>query len=293
MNKRKLTIWVASAAVVALLVGLIVVALAERRAQEQKIAELQELAELEKEEMKNEYEDFARQYAELQSQIVNDSLIAQLEKEQQRTEELLAELERTKSDDAAEIMRLKKELATLRAILRNYVMQIDSLNNLNRALSTENTSLRAENQQAQQHISNLSTEKKQLQTQVAIAAQLNATGISARSLNKRGKSAKKAKDVRRMEVSMTIDRNVTATTGMKTIYLRITTPTGSVLGRGGEIAYENRTVQYTAKRDMEYTGEEQSFTLYYDVSEALTAGAYHVDVFADGNVIGSSSFKLD
>ena len=46
----------------------------------------------------------------MKTQINNDSLIAQLDKEQQRTEELLAELKKVKATDAAEIMRLKKRI---------------------------------------------------------------------------------------------------------------------------------------------------------------------------------------
>ena len=78
--------------------------------------EMLKLAEMDKKEMENEYASFARQYSEMKTQINNDSLIAQLDKEQQRTEELLEELRQVKATDAAEIRRLKKELATLRNI---------------------------------------------------------------------------------------------------------------------------------------------------------------------------------
>ena len=75
--------------------------------------DMQELADLDKKEMENEYEQFARQYSEMKTQINNDSLIAQLDKEQQRTEALLEELKQVKATDAAEIRRLKKELFRL------------------------------------------------------------------------------------------------------------------------------------------------------------------------------------
>ena len=138
-----------------------------------------ELAEMDKLEMENEYEQFAMQYNEMKTQINNDSLVAQLEMEQKRTEELLEELRRVKSSDAAEIMRLKKELATLREVLRSYVLQIDSLNRMNEALTQENSNLKTQNEQARQHISNLSTENESLSDKVAIASQLDATGIYA------------------------------------------------------------------------------------------------------------------
>ena len=100
--------------------------------------EMQELAILDKKEMENEYEQFARQYSEMKTQINNDSIVAQLTQEQLRTQELLEELKRVKASDAREIARLKKELATVRAVLRTYVLEIDSLNRLNQNLTAEN-----------------------------------------------------------------------------------------------------------------------------------------------------------
>ena len=88
---------------------------------------MQELAALDKQEMENEYQQFANQYGEMRTQITNDSIIAQLTAEQERTEKLLAELKQVKSDDIKEITRLKKELATVRAVLRSYVYDAISI----------------------------------------------------------------------------------------------------------------------------------------------------------------------
>ena len=286
------------AAIVALLLIIVPAAylgwrLNKAEGEREQMEQLQQLAEMDKLEMENQYEDFARQYQELQMQINNDSLAAQLEKEQQRVQDLLQELKRTKDNDAAEIMRLKKELATLREILRNYVMQIDSLNRLNQQLNTENENLRTENYQAQQHISSLTTEKESLTEKVAIASQLDATGISAYGKNKKGKATKKIKEVKRMQVSFTISRNVTVQTGMKSIYVRIMTPTNEVLTQGGTFPYENRTLEYSIRKDIEYTGEEQGVTVYWDVNQTLLAGSYRADIFADGNRIGGTTFSFE
>lgn len=282
--------------VIAALVGTIVY-LMQRTAQaeedKKQIEELQALAEMDKLEMENEYEEFARQYQELQTQINNDSLLAQLEKEQKRVIELQEELKRTKSTDAAEILRLKQELATLREILRNYIMQIDSLNQLNQQLHQENQSLRNENQQAQEHITTLTSEKETLTEKVAIASQLDATGISAFGKNKKGKAAKKIKDVKRFQISFNISRNVTVKTGMKSVYVRILTPTNEVLTQGGTFPYENRNLEYSIRKDIEYTGEEQAVTVYWDVNSTLLAGQYRADIFADGHRIGGTTFSFE
>ena len=51
-------------------------------------------------------------------------------------------MQRTKAQDAREITRLKKELATMRQVLKSFVAEIDSLNRLNEQLMDENADLR-------------------------------------------------------------------------------------------------------------------------------------------------------
>lgn len=128
----------------------------------QKNKEMSELFAVEKEEMENEYSTFATQYDELQIQINNDSLREKLESEKLKTQRLLEELRQVKSSNAAEIMRLKKELKTVRAVLRTYVIQIDSLNRLNAELTKENQEVKNKYSAATAQISTLSKEKKSL-----------------------------------------------------------------------------------------------------------------------------------
>lgn len=260
--------------------------------QKQVNQDMQELAELDKQEMENEYERFALQYSEMKTQINNDSIIQQLTEEQMKTQQLLEELKRVKASDAREIARLKKELATVRAVLRDYVMQIDSLNRLNESLKQENTTVKAELEQRNQQVAGLSSEKASLSQKVAIAAQLDATNISLQLLNKRGKDAKKLKDCTQMKTSFVITKNVTASNGNRTVYVRIQNPGGNVLGGGGTFPFENRQLEASAKKTIEYTGEETPLTVYWNVSQMLEAGEYRVSVFADGNMIGSRTFTF-
>lgn len=257
--------------------------------QQQANKDMQELAELDKQEMENEYERFALQYSEMKTRINNDSIIAQLTQEQMRTQELLAELKRVKSSDAREIARLKKELATVREVLRSYVLQVDSLNRLNENLKAENSRVRGELAERNNEIQGLQGEKASLSEKVAIAAQLDATGIQMHLLNKRNKEAKKIKDCKTIQVNFTIAKNVTASNGSRTLYVRLQTPNGSVLN-GGTFAYENRNLEYSMKKMIEYGGEETAVTTFWNVNEFLGAGEYRVSIFADGNMIGSKTF---
>ncbi|MBO7347981.1 MAG: hypothetical protein IKM92_04415 [Bacteroidaceae bacterium] len=289
--KRTVIIGTVSLLIIAL-AGVIAWLLQERKIQEEENKQMVQILEMDKAEMENQYKDFALQYNEMMTQVTNDSLLEQLSRQEKRTQELLEELRQTKANDAAEIMRLKKELETLRRILRDYVVQIDSLNRENQNLRSDNTALRTRNEEAEAHISDLSSKNEQLTDKVNIASQLDATGIRASARNKKGKDCEKVKDAKKLVVSFNISRNVTAQTGMRTIYVRISTPTGETLTRGGSFQFENRQLQYSIAKEIEYTGEEIPVTVYWDIAETLSAGSYHVDIFADGHAIGSTTFSL-
>ena len=279
MNKKVLLI--VASAICLVLIGVLIYMNTQMRARQEENEQMIEVLKMDKAEMENEYEQFAMQYNEMMTQINNDSLINQLSIEQERVQKLLEELRQTKADNAREIMRLKKELATLRAILKDYVMQIDSLNRENMALKVDNDKLRNQNQQAKEHISDLSTKNEELVDKVAIASQLHATAISAVAHNKKGKDTDKIKKAKKFVISFTLARNVTTVTGMRSVYVRISTPTGSILTSGGTFQYENRDLQYSIMKDVEYTGEELPVTVYWDIAESLSAGEYRVDIFCD------------
>ena len=256
--------------------------------------EMTELFAIEKEEMENEYTTFATQYDELQVQINNDSLREKLAAEQLRTQRLLEELRQVKSSNAAEIMRLKKELKTVRAVLRSYVVQIDSLNRINEALTTENKEVKKKYSEATRQINTLAQEKKSLNEKVTLAAQLDATNITIVTKNKKGKATDKVKNVKKIAVGFTIVKNITAKTGERTLYIRIAKPDNEVLSKSASdtFTYENRELAYSIKKYIEYTGEEQTVTVYWDVEEYLPAGTYNVYIFADGTMIGQQSFSM-
>ena len=289
MNKK---IWIPIVLVGLLLLGGIAYLYRSLDEQKKVNQDMQELAELDKKEMQNEYEEFARQYSEMKTQINNDSIVEQLTQEQLKTQKLLEELRNVRATDAREITRLKKELATCRAVIRSYVLEIDSLNRLNQNLTAENTRVKGQYEEATRRIESLNTEKSSLSEKVAIAAQLDAVGISMSLNDKKGKSTKKIEKAKNLQVNFSIAKNVTASNGVKTLYVRIQTPNGQVLTNGGTFDYENRSLQYSMKKQVEYTGNETPVSMFWNISEFLSEGTYKVSIFADGHMIGSRSFTF-
>ncbi|MDD7318504.1 MAG: hypothetical protein SOZ80_05980 [Prevotella sp.] len=290
MNKK---ILIPLIAVILLLIGGVAWLAIDLNKQKQANEDMQELAELDKKEMENEYQRFAEQYTEMKSRINNDSIVAQLTREQLRTQQLLKELRSVKANDAREITRLKKELATCRAVIRSYVLEIDSLNRLNQNLTVENTRVRGQYEEATRQIEGLNADKESLSAQVAMAAQLDATAIQMVMLDKKGKQTEKIKKAKQLRVTFRIAKNVTATNGVRTLYVRIITPTGTVLGNAGTFQYENRQLQCSLKRSVEYGGNETPVTLYYDINQFIGEGTYQVAIFAEGQMIGSRNVKFE
>ena len=295
MKKEYIIAGLVSALVVAAALVLLVILpqRSDNKELEQKVQAIEELAELEKQEMESDYEQLGQQYGEMMSQLTNDSLIAQLTREQMRAQQLLEELKKVKADDAREITRLKKELNSVRAVLRSYIRQVDSLNLVNQTLRKENTQLSGRLEESNRQNQNLQHERETLTEKVTIAAQLDATAITMTALNKRNKVSKKMKDAKTLQVNFNISRNVTAENGQRTIYVRIQTPGGTVLNGGGTFPYENRQLEYSMKKVIEYSGEETPVTVYWQVGEFLEAGEYRVSIFADGNMIGSRTFNFE
>ena len=289
--KKNTLLIVAGSLLILLLIGVTILLISEKQTNKELVMEFN----LDKEDLENQYTDFARQYDELKLTVSNDSLSVLLEQEQLKTQRLLEELRTVKSSNATEIRRLKKELTSLRKVMIGYINQIDSLNRLTAQQKEIIADVTQKYNAASRQISNLSEEKKNLTKTVTLAAQLDATNISVQPTNKRGKTAKKVKDIVKFKINFSIVKNITAETGERTLYIRITKPDNDVLTKSpsNTSPYENRELVYSIKKYIEYNGEEQTVTVYWDVEEYLYAGTYRVDIFTDGTLIGSQSFNLN
>ncbi|WP_294538568.1 hypothetical protein [uncultured Bacteroides sp.] len=289
MNQKTLFITAVAVLIVAIL-GVTYLLFTEKQTNRELVQEFQ----LDKEDLENEYTHFVKQYDELKMTVSNDSLSQLLEQEQLKTQRLLEELRTVKSSNAMEIRRLKKELATLRKVMVGYINQIDSLNKLTAQQKKVIDDVTKKYNRASQQINTLAEEKKNLDKKVTLAAQLDATHIRIEPRNKRGKVARKVKDVVKLAISFTIVKNITAENGERTLYIRIAKPDNDVLTKNpaNTFTYENRSLAYSIKKYIEYNGEEQNVNVFWDVEEFLYAGDYRVDIFDGGNLIGSQTFSM-
>lgn len=261
---------------------------------EAEIAEVVEMMNFEKQQVEREFQDMATEFDGYTSNIKNDSLFKLLEDQKVKMHQLLEELRVTKSTNARKISELKKELATVRKLLVHYVNQIDTLNAENKVLKTENTEVKRRYSEASQTVTQLSKEKESLNEVVTRASKLEVSGFSFTPLNSRNKKTTWFSQTANLQFNFTVNKNITAQPGAKTIYLRLTRPDDEVMtkGAGQVFQFENKKINYSLKKDFEYTGEAHSDILYWKVEEVLQPGTYRAEFFCDENLAGSFSFVI-
>lgn len=298
-DRKNPMLWISILSVLLLLAVLAVVFMSvshsrEAAEQKQQIEQLQ-LAN-EQIQLANEYDALNNEFAQYENQtslLANDSIVQKYSAARAQVEKLLQELKNEKNKSAAQINKLKGEIATLKGILRNYVEQINALSQENQELRSENQEVKARNQQLSQNIQTVQANNKVLNERMTLAEKLNVTGVALTPLNKKGKKEKNVTKARQLMVTFTIPQNNSTPVGEKTIYLRITNPEGTLLGGGGSFSFEGSNLEATARKAIEYAGDEiPGVTIYWDVNTTLTPGDYTVELFADNFRLASRKFTL-
>ena len=263
--------------------------------QRNEMQELVEIIEIEKEELQEEYENLAIEFdGYSQMDIQNDSLQDLLYREQQRVQDLLEELRITKVTNARRISELKKELATVRTVLKDYVRQVDSLNATNARLTEENIIVRAENEQVKTKNTQLTNLNTQLTETVTRAAMLELTDCTCTMLNKNDRKTRMVSQVTKLQFDYTIAKNITCERGLKDLYVRVITPNGVLMNEAENkrFPFESDSIAYSITQQFEYSGEQYVGTVYLPITEEVEKGFYTIDFFCDGNLIGSYPIQV-
>lgn len=281
--------------VIAILVAAVAALFVMNNKKDQDLAAMEEMMAFEKEQLEDEYEDLAMQYDGYQINISNDSLVNQLAQEKQRVQDLLEELRITKVTDGRKIAALKKELATVREVMKQYVAQIDSLDRTNKILVKENRQVREQYQEVTRQNQTLHEEKTRLTEVVSRASMMEVNSLEVITLNKRDRKTGIFSAIQKLQFNFLVAKNVTAQPGEKMLYTQLRRPDGELMLKSEDnlFSFENSRIPYSIKKSFVYEGEELALTLYWPVEEILQKGTYTLDFFIDGNMVGSFPFKLD
>lgn len=245
----------------------------------------------EKELLTQELSELSTNYDQLKTS--NDTLNEKLMVEQEKIATLLDEMKKFRDNSYAEINKYKREIGTLKTVLRSYVVQIDSLNRLNQQLVQENTQVKQQMDWVRERNTKLENEQKSMQKVIAIASALTAENFTVVPINKKGKEVNWKKCFQ-LRADFVIPKNVTAQRGPHIVYLRLKRPDDKVIAFSEKsfFKFQNASLTYSAKREFEYEGERLEMAIYWPNDGSLVKGKYTAELFCDNENIGSTEFYL-
>lgn len=286
-DKKDKMLVITIAALSVVLIALFIFFMIERAENKEHIAAIHQ----EKTELEMELTDLSHNYDELKTS--NDTLNEKLLQEQEKIATLLDKMKKFRDNSYAEINRYKKEIGTLKTVLRSYVVQIDSLNQLNQKLAQENTEVRKQMTWVRERNQKLENQQKDMKEVIARASALKAENFIVYPVNKKDKEINWKKCFN-LKAEFVITKNITAKRGEKTIYLRLKRPDDKVIAFSDKsfFKYQNVSLTYSAKREITYEGERLEMAIYWPNDGSLVKGKYTAELFCDNENIGTTEFFL-
>jgi len=210
----------------------------------------------------------------------------------------IAEIQRLiNSGDAAQLKKAKEEIANLKQLNQNYLAQIDSLKVANKDLSDQNNVLNQDLSSANSKVGSLTQENSALSNKVAIASILKTVNATAIGVKYKGSGKEietsKAKQTDRIKTCFTIIENQVVDKGAKDIYLRIIGPDGTILSASNEtFMLKGQASVYTIRQTIFYENKNTDLCIYWEKGNAYSAGKYTIEIYCEGNQIGSAAVTL-
>ena len=251
--------------------------------------EMKVTLEMQKTNLTNELNELYSAYDSLQTS--NDSMNVLIEERQDQIRNLLA----IRASNAKKIQIYEEQVTSLRQVLKSYIVQVDSLNQANLKLQAENRAAQDQIRQATRANQQLEKNIKSLEQTVEKASVVKALFVIAEPIEDNGNVARRLKKVDKIKVSFALAENPVAKQGQKRIYIRISNPGMRTMTKSMTNVFElkGESVPYSAFRDIEYEGTQLDVSIYYDADESeISEGTYYVDVYMDGETIGTTSFSL-
>lgn len=251
------------------------------------------------EELESEKSELAQQMKDLQSDFSQlssdyDNINSQLDTSREQVAMLIEKLNKTEATNRAKIRQYEKELGTLRTIMKGYIVQIDSLNTLNKRLTADAAAARREAAEARSANEELTMQVEDLSSKVNAGKVVRARGVSLTAYYSNDKAGDRHSRVRYMVAGLTLVENSLADHGPMRIYVRVKDPEGILLMNNAseEFTSEGEVLQATASRDVDYEGGEVDLSIYVNDTGEFVKGVYTLEVYSDRSLLGKAECML-
>ncbi|MBR2064919.1 MAG: hypothetical protein IJ971_09525 [Bacteroidales bacterium] len=247
---------------------------------------------IEKEELTEQMVALQNDYATLSSDY--DDINLQLDSSRLEVQMLIEKITKTEATNRSKIRQYEKELGTLRSIMRNYIVQIDSLNTLNKQLTADAAAARREAAESRRKQEELSKTVENLTGQVAAGAVIKARGLRMEAYNSSDKITDRSSRVVRLLTTLSLVENDLAPVGPVRVYIRVKGPDGILLTNDTQRTFEfdGEPMICSASREVDYQGKEVELSIYLNDITGYVKGIYTVDAYTDQARLGSAELML-
>ena len=248
--------------------------------------------EVEKQDLTAQMESLQNDYASLSSDY--DSINSQLDTSRAEVANLLERIKKTDATNRAKMRQYEKELGTLRSIMRNYIVQIDSLNTLNHKLTADAAAARREAAASKAANAELSQQVENLTGQVAAGSVIKARGVTMAAYNSSDKVTDRSSRVVRLLTSLSLVENDLAPKGPVRVYIRVKDPNGVILTNSNRtsFSFNGEVMVASASRQVDYEGHEVDLSIYLNDIPGFQKGVYTVEAYTEQAKLGSAELML-
>jgi hypothetical protein len=231
-------------------------------------------------------------YATLSSDY--DTINSQLDSSREEVSQLIERIQKTEATNRSKMRQYEKELGTLRTIMRGYIVQIDSLNTLNKKLTADAAAARREAAESRKREEALNKTVESLSGQVAAGSVLKARGIRIEAYNASDKVTDRSSRVVRLLTSLSLVENDLAPKGPVRVYIRVKGPDGILLTNSTQRTFEvaGEPMICSASREVDYQGKEVELSIYLNDIPEYVKGIYTVEAYTEQSLLGSAELML-
>lgn len=246
----------------------------------------------EKRDLTEQMESLQNDYATLSSDY--DNINSQLDTSRAEVADLLERIKKTNATNRAKMRQYEKELGTLRSIMRNYIVQIDSLNSLNHKLTAEAAAARREAAASKAESAQLSQQVENLTGQVAAGSVIKARGLHIAAYNSSDKVTDRSSRTVRLLTSLSLVENDLAPKGPVRVFIRVKDPDGIILTNSNRssFTFNGETMVASASRRVDYEGSEVDLSIYLNDIPEYRKGVYTVEAYTEQAFLGKSELML-
>lgn len=246
----------------------------------------------EKRDLTEQMESLQNDYATLSSDY--DNINSQLDTSRAEVADLLERIKKTNATNRAKMRQYEKELGTLRSIMRNYIVQIDSLNTLNHKLTAEAAAARREAAASKAESAQLSQQVENLTGQVAAGSVIKARGLHIAAYNSSDKVTDRSSRTVRLLTSLSLVENDLAPKGPVRVFIRVKDPDGIILTNSNRssFTFNGETMVASASRRVDYEGSEVDLSIYLNDIPEYRKGVYTVEAYTEQAFLGKSELML-